>query len=251
MEEQKPVIEEKPVESKPADKPVTDAAKATPEQKPVVEDKSKPVATKAEDKPVQKPAEELKTLLDEASEEEVKLDKDGKPIVSKVPEKYEFKLPEGMTLDAEKLKVVEPLFKELGLSNEQAQKLVDYQIQANATEIKNAEDAHVQAWETYLEGQKKEAKEYFGIKLPEVMRNVARARDTFISKPMQEKLNVAGFANDKDFLETLDKIGRVIGEGKFIEGKRSAPGKGTAGVETSQAVESVGLDKVYPSMAKT
>ena len=249
-EEIKQAVEEKPVvDTKTADKPVADAAKATPEQKPVVEDKSKPVETKAEDKPVQKPAEELKTLLDEASEDEVKLGPDGKPIVAEakvIPEKYTFKLPEGMTLDADKLAIVEPLFKSLGLDNDSAQKLVDLQLQMQ----KANEDAHVQAWETYLEGQKTESKAYFGTKLPEVMRNVARARDTFISKPLQEKLNVAGFSNDKDFLEALDKVGRVIGEGKFVEGKRSAPGKGTAGVETAQATEGVALTDVYAATYK-
>ena len=236
----------KPIETKTADKPVADAAKATPEQKPAVENKAEPVQ---EVKAEVKPAAELKTLLDEAGEEEVKLDKDGNPIVAEkvvVPEKYEFKLPEGVTLDEATMALVAPEFKALGLNNEQAQKLVDLQLKLT----KANEDVHVQAWDNFVEGQKQEAKTYFGTKLPEVMRNVARARDTFISKPMQEKLNVAGFSNDKDFLETLDKIGRVIGEGKFIEGKRSAPGRGAAGVETAQATDGVGLDKVYPSMAK-
>ena len=246
------VVEEKPVvqvESKAEVKPVADAAKATSEQKTAVDDKSKPVAESKSAAEV-KPAEELKTLLDEASEAEVKLDKDGKPIAAEakvVPEKYAFKLPEGLTLDEAKLAIVEPLFKELGLSNEQAQKLVDYQIEANKAETKKSEDAHAQAWQTYLETQKTEAKAYFGTKLPEVMRNVARARDTFLSKPMQEKLNAGGFSNDKDFLETLDKIGRVIGEGKFVEGKRSAPSKGDGSVE----VKGASLADVYPSMAKT
>lgn len=232
------------VESKPADKLVVDAGKPADTAKPAGDDKSKPVA---ETKPVSevKPAEELKTLLDEAGEEEVKLDKDGNPIKevkSVVPENYEFKLPEGVTLDEASMALIAPEFKALGLDNDQAQKLVDLQFKLN----KANQDAHVQAWDTFVEGQKKEAKDYFGTKLPEVMRNVARARDTFISKPMQEKLNVAGFSNDKDFIETLDKIGRVIGEGKFVEGKRSAPAKGDGSTEVQGAT----LADVYPSMAK-
>ncbi len=245
-EEIKPVEAVAPVESKPADKPVESVGKPAEAIKPAGDDKSKPAEAA---KPAEgKPSEQLKSLLDEAGKEESKLDKDGKAIEepkSKVPEKYEFKLPEGMTLDEAKLKIVEPLFKELGLDNVQAQKLVDLQLQMQ----KVNEDTHVQAWEAYLEGQKQEAKTYFGVKLPEVMRNVARARDTFISKTMQEKLNVAGFSNDKDFLETLDKIGRVIGEGKFLDGQRSAPARGTAGIESPTGQEATAKD-FYPSMAQ-
>lgn len=237
-------LDVKPVESKTADKPVVDTAKAVDTAKPAVDDKSKPVAeTKTEAKADVKPAEELKTLLDEADEEE-KLDKDGNPIKEEkvvVPEKYEFKLPEGVTLDEASMALIAPEFKALGLDNAQAQKLVDLQLKLT----KANEDTHVQAWDQFVENQKKEAKEYFGTKLPEVMRNVARARDTFISKTMQEKLNVAGFSNDKDFLETLDKVGRVIGEGKFVSGKQSAPAKG----DGTTKIEGATLAEVYPSMS--
>lgn len=236
------------VETKPADKTAESAAKATDAAKSAGDNKSTPTSEiKTETKADQKPAEELKSLLDEAGEEEVKLDKDGKPIPKEeakkvvVPDKYTFKLPEGMSIDDAKLAIVEPLFKELGLDNVSAQKLVDLQLQLT----KVNEDAHVQAWQTYLDTQKTEAKTYFGTKLPEVMRNVARARDTFISKTMQEKLNVAGFSNDKDFLETLDKIGRVIGEGKFVDGKRSSPVAGKAGQTQEEIQQGVSLEKVY------
>lgn len=229
-----PVVETK-VESKPADKPVESAAKATDTAKPAADDKAAPTTeTKTETKAEVKP--EDKTLLDEAGEE--KTEEGEQKVV--VPEKYEFKLPEGVTLDEASLALVTPEFKALGLDNTQAQKLVDLQLKLT----KANEDAHVQAWDQYVEGQKKESKEYFGTKLPEVMRNVARARDTFISKEMQEKLNVAGFSNDKHFLETLDKIGRVIGEGKFVSGKQSAPAKGDGSVE----VKGASLLDVYHTM---
>ena len=243
------------VDTKTADKPVVDAGKPADTAKPAV-DIAKPVETKTTDKPADvKPAEELKSLLDEASEEEVKLGPDGKPLPKAeakgkvVPDKYEFKLPENMSLSDAQRNTVEAKFKELGLDNEGAQKLVDMQLELN----KANEDAHVQAWETYLETQKTQAKEYFGTKLPEVMRNMARARDTFIPKnaegksPLLDKFNAAGFSNDKDFIEFMDRVGRVIGEGKFVEGKRSAPAKGDGSVE----VKGPTMADVYPSMAKT
>lgn len=234
----------------------TEAVKATPAKTDVVEDKSKPAKeAKAESKAEVKveknetPAEELKTLLDEASEEEVKLDKDGNPIkeaeAKALPEKYEFKLPEGVTLDEAALKLVDPIFRELKLDNEQAQKLVDIQIALN----KQNEDAHTKAFDQYVEDLKVEAKTFFGIKLPEVMRNVARARDQFIHKELQDKLNINGLSNDKDVLVMLDKLGRVVGEGKFVEGKRSGPAKGQIGIQTPTGKDAT-LEDVYPSMAK-
>ena len=236
---------EEVTDAKASPAPAPEVAKAAPETARPADNKSAPAKEgKSEAKAAETPAEELKTLLDEANEEEVKLDKDGNPIkeAKVVPEKYEFKLPEGMTLDLEKLKIVEPVFKDLGLSNEQAQKLVDLQSQI----VKNEEEAHVQAFNQYVEDLKKEAKTFFGPKLPDVMRNVARARDQFIHKELQEKLNVSGLANDKDVLVFLDKLGRVVGEGKFIDGKISAPAKG----DGSTKAEGATLAEIYPSMKK-
>lgn len=240
VEKAAPIIETKTAEVKP------DAAKATTEKTSVVENKTAPVTEKKVEGKVETPAAELKTLLDEAGTEEVKLDADGKPIVEKeatvVPEKYEFKLPEGMTLDEASMAIVSPIFKELGLDNASAQKLVDLQSQLT----KQGEEAHVAKFNQYVEDLKTEAKTFFGPKLPEVMRNVARARDQFIHKELQEKLNVSGLANDKDILVMLDKLGRTVGEGKFIQGKQSAPAKGDGSVK----VEGVSLTDVYPSMSK-
>jgi len=244
-----------PTESKPADKPAEAAGKPAEAAKPAGDDKAKP-AEAAKPAEGQKPAEELKTLLDEASEEEVKLDKDGKPIVEDkktVPEKYTFTLAEGQIIDEKALEAATPIFQKLGLSNEQAQELINLQLQLT----KQNEEGHVKAFTQYVEDLKTEAKTYFGPKLPEVMRNVARARDTFMPKsadgkehPLQEKLNISGLANDKDVLEFFDKVGRTISEGKFVDGKRSAPVKGAAGQTHEQASETVPLDKVYPSMAR-
>jgi hypothetical protein len=235
------------VDTKTAAAPVAPVAPAPVAAAPVVDNKTTPAAeVKPDVKAEVKPAEELKSLLDEAGEEEVKVAE-----AKVVPDKYSFKLPEGMTLDEATNKIVEPLFKELGLDNDQAQKLVDAQFALT----KANEDAHVKAWEEFCENQKTEAKTYFGTKLPEVMKNVARARDTFIPKDasgksaLQDKLNAAGFSNDKDFLEFMDRVGRIIGEGKFVQGKQSSPARGMAGVETPIGKEAT-LADVYPSMIK-
>lgn len=231
-----PVVPEVKLETKTAPV-VPEAAKATPAKIEAVEKKIPPVAEAKPETKAETPAEELKTLLDEASEEEKTVEGEAK----KVPEKYEFKLPEGMTLDEAAMAIVSPVFKELGLDNDQAQKLVDLQNMLT----KDAATKHDVAFEQYKEDLKVEAKTFFGPKLQEVMKNVARARDQFIHKELQEKLNVSGLANDKDVLVFLDKLGRTVGEGKFLEGKQSAPAKGDGSVK----IEGASLADVYPSMA--
>ena len=252
MPEQAPVVAAPIIDTKTVVTQVAPEAKAPVAPVTAVDDKTAPVP---EVKAEVKPAAELKSLLEEASEEEVKLDKDGKPIVAEakvVPDKYDFKLPEGMTLDAAKLAIVEPLFKELGLDNVAAQKLVDMQLGIQKSEA----EAHAKAWETYKENQKQGSKDYFGVKLPEVMRNMARARDAFLPKDaagksvMQEKFEAAGFTNDKDFIEFMDRVGRVIGEGKFVEGKRSGPVKGAVGQTQEQVQDGVALTDVYSATYK-
>lgn len=73
---------------------------------------------------------------------------DGTPPEAKLegpPEKYEWKLPEGFKADEDGLKEVEPLFKEFGLSQERAQKLIDaytkYMTKAHETREKGLMDS--------------------------------------------------------------------------------------------------------------
>lgn len=62
-----------------------------------------------------------------------------------VPEKYEFKAPEGVTLDSTLIEKATPLFKELGLTQDAAQKLVDFQA-AQQAEASKAFTAQVEQW---------------------------------------------------------------------------------------------------------
>lgn len=91
-------------------------------------DVTNPADTPAEGDAADKPAAEpgAKTEAEIAAEKEAteKANKEKKE--SGAPEKYEFKATaEGQDLDAEALATFEPVARELGLSQEQAQKLVD------------------------------------------------------------------------------------------------------------------------------
>src|SRR5690606_10660949 len=61
-----------------------------------------------------------------------------------VPEKYELKLPEGSPLDKAAVEQFEATAKELGLTNEQAQKLIEHNSQLLAKHVESQIQAHTE-----------------------------------------------------------------------------------------------------------
>ena len=89
------------------------------------------------------------TKVGESKEEKTEEKKDEKP--EGAPEKYELAVPEGLTLNEAGLEKVSGLFKELNLTNEQAQQLVN----AEGEHIKELAQKQNEAWLTVF---------YFSIK---------------------------------------------------------------------------------------
>lgn len=92
--------------------------------------------------------EELKT-----EDDQIKADADKQAEsanLNKVPEKYEIKLADGVEMDKETLAAAEPVFKKLGLTQAQAQELVDFYAKtAMPAWVKQSQDAwnkQVQDW---------------------------------------------------------------------------------------------------------
>lgn len=145
--------------------------------------------------------------------------KDEKPVV---PEKYEFKAPEGVEqLDPQALAVFEPIAKELGLSQEQAQKLVDIypQIQQQQAE---AWSKQVTDWGD----QVKADKEIGGDKLTASVGQAQKALDQFGTPALREYLESSGLGNHPELVRAFAKVGKMMSEDKIIVpnqgGQRSA-----------------------------
>ncbi|MEL5205606.1 MULTISPECIES: peptidase [Serratia] len=164
-----------------------------------------------------KTAEELAAEKDakekadkEAAEE---AEKDKKPAA---PEKYEFTPPEGQELDANALAVFEPIAKELGLSQEQAQKLVDIypQIQQQQAE---AWSKQVSDWGE----QVKADKEIGGDKFNASVGAAQRALDQFGNPELREYLNASGLGNHPALVRFCAKVGKAMAEDSFV-----VPGQG-------------------------
>lgn len=169
-----------------------------------------------------KTAEELaaeKDAKEKANKEAAeKAEKEKKPAA---PEKYEFTPPEGQELDANALAVFEPIAKELGLSQEQAQKLVDIypQIQRQQAE---AWSKQVADWGE----QVKADKEIGGDKFNASVGAAQRALDQFGNTELREYLNASGLGNHPALVRFCAKVGKAMAEDTFVVpnqgGQRSA-----------------------------
>tara|TARA_R110000851_G_C12955545_1_gene553739 strand:+ start:38 stop:679 length:642 start_codon:yes stop_codon:yes gene_type:complete len=152
-----------------------------------------------------------------------------------VPETYaDFTLPEGMTLDSELLAEALPVFKDLGLTQTQAQGLVDLQskkAEADAQAQMNDFNQMIDGWKD----QSKNDKEFGGDKFEE---NVAIARsaiESFGTPELKDLLSEHGVGNHPEVIRFMVKVGKLTQE-KNIDGGGKPPN-----VSQDRA------DRLYPS----
>lgn len=141
------------------------------------------------------------------------------------PEKYEFQAAEGVELDSEALKDFEPVARDLNLTNEQAQKLVD----AYPKILAGVQQRQAEAWQQTTEqwaADVKADKEIGGDKLTSNLSAAQRALDQFGTPELKEYLNTTGLGNHPDLVKTFVKIGKAMSEDGMVtggnDGQRSA-----------------------------
>lgn len=133
------------------------------------------------------------------------------------PEKYEFTAGEGVELDTEALKDFEPVARELNLTNEQAQKLVD----AYPKILAGVQQRQAEAWQAQTEqwaADVKADKEIGGDKLTANLSAAQRALDLFGTPELKEYLNTTGLGNHPDLVKTFVKIGKAMSEDGMVDG---------------------------------
>ncbi|MBD5700867.1 peptidase [Citrobacter freundii] len=163
----------------------------------------------------QKTEEEL--AADKAKAE--KAEKDQKQ--EGAPEKYEFKPAEGQELDAAALEQFEPIARELNLTNEQAQKMVDLY----GTKIMPmVQQQQVEAWQKTTEqwaADVKADKEIGGDKLTGNLSAAQRALAQFGTPELKEYLEGTGLGNHPELVKAFVKIGKSMSEDGMVTGKES------------------------------
>jgi hypothetical protein len=173
--------------------------------------------------------EEVKT--EEKPVEGEKKDGDGKELV---PEKYEFKLPDGVTLDEGLNSKFQEWARSANLTQEQAQMVVDM----HSSAVTESSKASLEQWHKTRDewqNQIKTDKEFGGSKLGETIDRAKRTLEKFGDPELFKMLDETGLGDNPGILKLLARVDRKFGEDSSVDG-------------TSQGEElSLGA-RMFPSM---
>lgn len=130
------------------------------------------------------------------------------------PEKYEFKLPDGVTMDDGLLKAAEPVLRELNLTNEQANKLAGVVAAVRQADAKAAEEAFAAQAETWV-GQVKSDPTMGGQHFDSTVLAAQKAVSAFGSPDLKALLTETGLGNHPEVVRFCAQIGKAISEDKL------------------------------------
>lgn len=161
-------------------------------------------AAKAEEERRAALTDEERAAEDEAKAAEAKK--------GEVPEEYgEFLLGENFQADKELLAEAIPLFKELGLTQEQAQKVVDLEARIYAKRM--------ESWDNTVTGWSNAAKadtEYGGDKFSENVAVAQRALNSFGTPELRAVLDQYGVGNHPEMIRLMYRIGKSMREDSVV-----------------------------------
>lgn len=140
------------------------------------------------------------------------------------PDAYDFKAPEGVTLDKDLIAEASPIFKELGLSQEAAQKLVDlYTAKSSKTNesLTSAVENMRAEWRSAVMADKD-----IGGKLDQVKVELGRAKDRLppaVRSAFDEALNITGMGDHPAIVKGIYEFAKLVNEGTPVSGSAPSP----------------------------
>ena len=140
------------------------------------------------------------------------------------PEKYELQVPENVKFEGEEREQFESFAKDLGLSQEQAQKLFerDLAVRKSIEERVNAEaDAAIKGW---LEAARAD-KEYGGERFDANIAVARKALEAFGTPELKAMLDSSGLGNHPEAIRFMYRVGKAISEDKLVLGDRRQEAK--------------------------
>lgn len=137
---------------------------------------------------------------------------------AQVAAEYEaFSLPEGVTADEEVLGEFKATAKELGLSQEGAQKLVELQ-----SKVALKQQEAMRHMKTQWAEAAKTDKEFGGEALNENLSVAKKALDAFASPDLRTLLNESGLGNHPEVIRHFIRVGKAISEdGRVVSGTKA------------------------------
>ena len=134
-----------------------------------------------------------------------------------VPDKYEFKLPEGFVLDEGSVAELTPLLKKLNVPQKEAQELVDFHFKEMARVDSERSAAHAALIKQWQDETRKDA-EIGGQKLNENLSYANRFIAKFAGAEFISLMRETGLQHNADFLRFMVKAGRALAEDAFVNG---------------------------------
>ena len=177
------------------------------------------------------------------------------PAAPAVPDAYTLTAPEGQVLDSDLVAAATPVFRELGLDNAAAQKLVDIyntkaltQAQATARVI----NAMAETWRNETLSDP-----VLGPNMPKIQTDVGRAYDALVAngalKPAEvdafkTAINQTMFGNNPAFVRVLWRMSQSLVEGSHVPGSNPSPhGQDSGGnANTRPSI----AQAMYPNLSK-
>lgn len=148
-----------------------------------------------------------------------------KPVV---PEKYDLKLPEGSQLESDYVAQISAYAKERGMSNEQAQEILNREsglVSSFASKQMEKFNQTVDEWAKATESDKE-------IGGPNVKQNIEMANRVikrFATPEFSKGLVETGFGNHPEFVRIFTRIGKAMSEDQLVvRGSEPAPTKSVA-----------------------
>lgn len=135
----------------------------------------------------------------------------------------DFTLPEGWEIDKDAIGEFKSVAKELGLTQEQAQKLVDMQTKFSGKQNESLQSS----WDKVQEHWRSEAeadKEFGGTNFQANVGVAKKALDKYGTPELREVIEVTGMGNNPELIRFLYRVGKTLGEDTVMKDGRAQDG---------------------------
>jgi len=158
------------------------------------------------------------------------------------PEKYELTVPEGVTVPDG----AHELFKGMNLSNDQAQKFVDFYMTQAQAQLKAANESATTIRESWRAQVK--ADPDIGPRLPAVRQTISSALDVIgdakLAQQFREAMDFTGAGDNPAFVKTFYKLAQMV-----TEPRRHVQGGGPVPVKAPGQGPPSAAKALYPNLA--
>ena len=207
-----------------------------------------------EETPVEEPVEEAAPAEAEVAEETPSEEEsstllsgdggegEGEDAATGAPEEYVFTPPDGVEIDEGQIEAFGEYAYDLGLSQDQFQKLIDFEMERAQQAQSQMADAYTERVSAWAEATKAD-KELGGEVLDENLGLAKRAMDAFaspelaklIDTPSPENPDGLGLGNHPEVIRLFYRVGKAISESDLVTGDSKVEGADS-------------LQKMYPTM---